>query len=178
MSSTTTYLSSFETEFGPFAVAVNEAGAIVATAFGKVDELKSRFAAASCVVDAGRTAEARLQIAEYLAGDRAEFDLQLAPEGSAFQKRVWRALREIPRGQTRSYGAIARELQSSGRAVGRANATNPICLIVPCHRVIGADGSLTGFAFGEEIKRRLLALEGVPEFQAAQPVLPLTSGTL
>ena len=96
---------------------------------------------------------------DYLAGKRADFDIPLAPSGTAFQQRVWEALREIPRGETRSYGALAKKLRSSARAVGRANATNPICVTVPCHRVIGMDGSLTGFAFGVETKRRLLALE-------------------
>jgi methylated-DNA-[protein]-cysteine S-methyltransferase len=76
-------------------------------------------------------------------------------------------LRKIPRGETRSYGEIARQLGSSPRAVGRANATNPICLIVPCHRVVGADGTMTGYAFGEETKRRLLALEGARAAPAA-----------
>jgi methylated-DNA-[protein]-cysteine S-methyltransferase len=76
---------------------------------------------------------------------------------------VWAALATIPFGETRSYGQIAAALGNPGasRAIGRANATNPICLFVPCHRVIGADGSLTGFAFGEDIKRQLLAHEGV-----------------
>jgi methylated-DNA-[protein]-cysteine S-methyltransferase len=74
-------------------------------------------------------------------------------------------LRKIPSGETRSYGELARQLGSSPRAVGRANATNPICLIVPCHRVIGADGSMTGYAFGEKIKRRLLEIESAPAFR-------------
>jgi methylated-DNA-[protein]-cysteine S-methyltransferase len=83
----------------------------------------------------------------------------MAPKGSAFQLRVWQALREIPVGETRSYGELAKGLGSSARAVGRANATNPICVIVPCHRVIGANGDLTGFAFGVEIKQWLLEIE-------------------
>ncbi len=95
---------------------------------------------------------------EYFAGERQQFDLQRVLDDTAFRMKVWRALERIPFGETRSYREIAIALgrPTAARAVGRANATNPICLIVPCHRVIGADGSLTGFAFGEAIKRRLL----------------------
>ena len=98
----------------------------------------------------------------YFAGKLRKFTLRLAPEGTPFQQKVWSALRRIPFGVTRSYGEIAAQLDNpkASRAVGRANGTNPICLIVPCHRVIGADGSLTGFAYGEKIKRRLLEHEG------------------
>ena len=161
----TYYYSTFSTPAGDFSLAVNEAGAIVATAFGDSAALLSRLAKAQASGeitlerDSWRTTEAREQIAAYFAGDRREFDLQLAPHGTLFQHRVWAALHAIPFGETRSYGDLARELKSSPRAVGRANATNPICLITPCHRVIGADGSLTGFAFGEEVKRQLLAHE-------------------
>jgi methylated-DNA-[protein]-cysteine S-methyltransferase len=105
----------------------------------------------------------REQVLAYFAGERREFELPLAPGGTDFQQRVWAALQRIPFGETRSYGQLAAGLgnPAASRAVGRANARNPICLIVPCHRVIGADGSLTGFAFGEEIKRRLLEHERV-----------------
>jgi methylated-DNA-[protein]-cysteine S-methyltransferase len=98
----------------------------------------------------------------YFAGERRDFALRLAPRGTEFQQNVWAALRTIPYGETRTYGQIAAQLgnPAASRAVGRANATNPICVIVPCHRVIGADGSLSGFAFGEHLKRRLLQLEG------------------
>ncbi|MBE2213333.1 MAG: methylated-DNA--[protein]-cysteine S-methyltransferase [Opitutaceae bacterium] len=155
------FCSTFDTSFGPFSVAVDETGAVVATAFGELDALLARCRGdVELIADEKHTAKARAQITAYLAGKRRDFDLPLAAQGTAFQQRVWRALREVPRGTTRSYGALAKDLRSSARAVGRANATNPICLIVPCHRVIGADGSLTGFAFGEAIKRRLLALEG------------------
>jgi methylated-DNA-[protein]-cysteine S-methyltransferase len=160
----TSYFSTFETALGPFSVGVNESGAVVATAFGDVNELRKRLRSTDLVPDSKRTAPARDQITEYLAGRCQRFELLLAAEGSEFQQRVWSELCRIPRSETRSYGALAKELRSSARAVGRANATNPICLVVPCHRVIGADGSLTGFAFGQEIKGRLLALEGVPGF--------------
>jgi methylated-DNA-[protein]-cysteine S-methyltransferase len=102
------------------------------------------------------------QLGEYFAGERRRFDLPLAPRGTEFQRRVWRALREIPYGQTISYGELARRIgnPSAPRAVGLANGANPLPIIVPCHRVIGADGSLTGFGGGLPIKRKLLALEG------------------
>ena len=156
----TDYYSTFPTPLGEFTVAVDDAGAVVATAFGGLEQLRTRTAAGEFVRDTRRTTEAREQIAAYFAGARRDFSLRLAPAGTPFQQRVWSALRAIPFGATRSYGDLARELKSSARAVGRGNATNPICLIVPCHRVIGADGSLTGFAFGEDLKRRLLEHEG------------------
>ena len=102
------------------------------------------------------------QLAEYFAGSRRSFTLRLAPAGTAFQLAVWQALRGIPYGQTLAYGELARQLgrTNGARAVGLANGANPLPIIVPCHRVIGADGSLTGFGGGLDIKRALLALEG------------------
>ena len=85
----------------------------------------------------------------------------LAPEGTAFQKRVWAALRKIPYGETRTYGELAEQLGSSARAVGHAVGQNPISILIPCHRVIGADGSLTGYAGGLVRKKQLLELEGI-----------------
>jgi methylated-DNA-[protein]-cysteine S-methyltransferase len=107
-------------------------------------------------------AEATAQLAEYFAGTRQVFSLPLAPQGTSFQRSVWQGLRQIPYGQTVSYGELARRLgsQSGARAVGLANGANPLPIIVPCHRVIGSDGSLTGFGGGLYIKRALLALEG------------------
>lgn len=106
-------------------------------------------------------AVAREQLAEYFAGERTTFDVPLEPEGTAFQLRVWEELRAIPYGETRSYADIARQVGSPRgfRAVGLANGRNPIAVIVPCHRVIGADGSLTGFGGGLDRKRTLLDLE-------------------
>ena len=105
--------------------------------------------------------ETERQLTEYFAGVRTEFDLPLAPSGSEFQKKVWFALRKIPFGQTRSYLDLAKTLGSTtlARAVGLANGKNPLSIIVPCHRVIGSDGSLTGFAGGVEAKAALLAFE-------------------
>jgi methylated-DNA-[protein]-cysteine S-methyltransferase len=98
------------------------------------------------------------QLAEYFAGKRREFDLPLGPRGSGFQERVWRALVAIPFGETRSYGELARAIgrPAASRAVGSANSKNPISIIVPCHRVIGANGTLTGYAGGMAAKRWLL----------------------
>jgi methylated-DNA-[protein]-cysteine S-methyltransferase len=116
-------------------------------------------------------AEVRRQMDEYFAGTRQEFDLQLNAHGSGFQKRVWAALLEIPYGETASYGQIARQLGSpdAARAVGLANGQNPISIIVPCHRVIGADGSLTGYGGGLPAKQFLLSLEASHSGLFAQP---------
>jgi len=105
----------------------------------------------------------RRQLDEYLAGGRRAFDLPLAPEGTDFQRRVWRALLEIPHGETRSYADLARAVGSprAMRAVGQANRRNPIGVVVPCHRVIAADGTIGGYAGGLDRKRHLLRLEGV-----------------
>ncbi|MBK7537137.1 MAG: methylated-DNA--[protein]-cysteine S-methyltransferase [Myxococcales bacterium] len=101
---------------------------------------------------------AAAQLTEYFAGERQRFELALAPTGTAFQLRVWQALRAIPFAATCSYGALATAIgnRNASRAVGAANGKNPISIIVPCHRVIGADGSLTGFGGGEPAKRWLL----------------------
>jgi O-6-methylguanine DNA methyltransferase len=97
----------------------------------------------------------------YFRGELRSFDLPLAPEGTPFQRRVWRALCRVPYGATVSYGELARRIGRPGasRAVGRANATNPISIVIPCHRVIGADGTLTGYGGGLGRKQRLLELE-------------------
>ena len=101
---------------------------------------------------------AREQLDAYFAGDLTTFDLPVKPEGTEFQQRVWKALQEIPFGQTCSYGELASSLGDPGasRAVGLANGRNPISIVIPCHRVIGADGSLTGYGGGIERKRFLL----------------------
>jgi methylated-DNA-[protein]-cysteine S-methyltransferase len=103
----------------------------------------------------------RAQLADYFDGRRTAFDLPLAMQGSPFQLRVWNALMDIPYGETISYGELARRIGHAAdpRAVGQANGRNPIAVIVPCHRVIGADGSLTGYGGGLERKRLLLELE-------------------
>ena len=105
--------------------------------------------------------ETERQLAEYFAGKRTEFDLPLEPNGTEFQKKVWRTLREIPFGKTKRYLDLARAIGSpdASRAVGAANGKNPLSIVVPCHRVVGANGALTGFAGGLETKAALLALE-------------------
>jgi len=101
------------------------------------------------------------QLEEYFAGRRRLFDLPLAPDGTAFQQRVWRALLDIPYGETISYGELAARIgqRSASRAVGLANGSNPLPIVIPCHRVIGANGKLTGYGGGLPVKQQLLALE-------------------
>jgi methylated-DNA-[protein]-cysteine S-methyltransferase len=105
--------------------------------------------------------DARTQLGEYFAGTRREFQLSLHPSGTAFQQRVWLALRDIPYGETTSYGktATAIGVPDAARAVGLANGQNPISIVVPCHRVVGADGSLTGYGGGLPAKQWLLSHE-------------------
>ncbi|MET9227868.1 methylated-DNA--[protein]-cysteine S-methyltransferase [Lentzea sp. NPDC003310] len=109
-------------------------------------------------------ADARRQLDEYFAGTRRTFDLELAPRGSAFERKVWALLTRIPYGETRTYGQLAAELgdPAAAQAVGNANGWNPISIIVPCHRVVGSAGSLTGYAGGLDRKRYLLSLEEPP----------------
>lgn len=111
--------------------------------------------------DGAAFADATEQLSAYFAGDLREFDVDLALAGTDFQRRVWAALRTIPYGQTRSYGQIAEQIGSPGgsRAVGLANGRNPVAIIVPCHRVIGSGGTMTGYGGGIERKRSLLDLE-------------------
>ena len=113
------------------------------------------------VRDAEPLRSARRELEEYFAGDRREFSVALAPAGTAFQQRVWQVLREIPYGGTISYRELARRVENPRaiRAVGQANGRNPLSIIVPCHRVIAADGSLGGYGGGLDRKRVLLALE-------------------
>jgi methylated-DNA-[protein]-cysteine S-methyltransferase len=110
---------------------------------------------------AGPFAQAIQELEEYFAGERASFDVPLASNGSPFDRAVWEQLAAIPYGETRSYGQIARDIgrPDRARAVGAANARNPVPIIVPCHRVVGSDGSLTGYGGGLAMKEALLALE-------------------
>lgn len=105
--------------------------------------------------------ECKVELAEYFAGKRKKFDLPLKQEGTQFQKKVWQELKQIPYGETKTYGEIAKLIDKpkASRAVGMANHNNPILILVPCHRVIGADGSLTGYAAGIEAKKYLLEFE-------------------
>jgi methylated-DNA-[protein]-cysteine S-methyltransferase len=131
------------------------------------------------VRDTSELDEAARQLGEYFAGQRREFELPLDPRGGTeFQRRVWRALADIPYGETVSYGELAERLGCPGaaRAVGAANGRNPLSIVLPCHRVIGSNGTLVGFGGGLPAKRFLLALEGAPAVKgSAQSPLPLAS---
>jgi len=111
--------------------------------------------------DSPAFAEVLRQLRAYFAGELENFDLPLAPEGTAFQKKVWDELCQIPYGETISYGALAKRIgnPNASRAVGLANGSNPIPIVIPCHRVIGSNGKLTGYGGGLPIKEKLLALE-------------------
>lgn len=152
------YWSPIESRFGDFAAWVDDRGRLVRFEFHMKVGARDY---PDATKDKAALADIQQQIAEYDAGTRQTFDVVRKAQGSAFQHRVWDALWEIPYGETTSYGAIAKQLGlvNGARAVGLANGQNPIPLIVPCHRVIGADGSLTGFGGGLPLKKALLAHE-------------------
>jgi methylated-DNA-[protein]-cysteine S-methyltransferase len=154
----TRYASTFDTPLGTFVAAVDGAGALLAIDF---DERGPISTWEDVVHDERRLRPVARALERYFAGELREFELELAPEGTPFQRRVWGELRRIPYGETIAYSELARRLGDprAVRAVGRANGANPIPIVVPCHRVIGADGTLTGYAGGLERKRALLALE-------------------
>ena len=135
--------------------ALEEDGALTRLDFGKIDPAGAEYGETDLLKETLR------QMGEYFSGTRREFTLPLAPRGTAFQMKVWNALSAIPYGQTRSYRDIALQagIPSATRAVGGANHRNPISIIIPCHRVIGANGSLTGYGGGLDKKEALLALE-------------------
>jgi methylated-DNA-[protein]-cysteine S-methyltransferase len=158
------YADTFATAAGPFSLAVDAEGVVVGAVFGDAGALRARLPGELLSADPGRCAAARREVQAYLAGERRDFTLRVAGRGTPFQERVWAALRGISWGETISYGELAARVGRPGaaRAVGGANARNPVCLLVPCHRVIAADGGLHGYAFGAATKRWLLELEGVP----------------
>ena len=152
------YWDTIETPFGTFAAWVDEAGRLLRFRFRAADaEMVDPQAARNVAA----LEDVRRQVGEYSAGKRQEFAFELNAEGPDFDKLVWKALSDIPFGQTTSYGAVAKAIghPMAARAVGAANGANPIALIVPCHRVIGSDGSLTGFGGGLPLKRKLLEHE-------------------
>ncbi|MGF1470907.1 MAG: methylated-DNA--[protein]-cysteine S-methyltransferase [Rubrobacteraceae bacterium] len=161
------YLDTVETPAGPLTFALNGEGALIRSHFEESDDHSDiedglRAAGYECFVqDSGRTARLRGEISEYCAGERREFTVPLAASGTEWQKEVWAALTRIPFGETRSYAEIADTIGRPGaaRAVGGANARNQLPLVVPCHRVISADGSLGGFNGGLHLKQRLLEHE-------------------
>jgi len=161
------YFRQIASPVGGLGILVDGAGRLVRLAFlGRGGDAESAFRAQLAAgdrltEDPERCAEVARQLGEYFDGKRHRFDLELAPRGTDFQRQVWRSLAEIPFGETRSYADVAERIgrPRAVRAVGRANGANPIPIVVPCHRVVGADGSLTGFGGGLEAKRHLLDLE-------------------
>ncbi|MDE2571513.1 MAG: methylated-DNA--[protein]-cysteine S-methyltransferase [bacterium] len=159
------YIQMLDSPIGQLTVVADETGAVTQVEFARRDPAQTIAAlerAGACVrSDEGPTREAAAQLEAYFAGTRREFDLPLAPRGTPFQLRVWEELRRVPYGTTTTYGAIAERLgnPTASRAVGHANGQNPIPIIVPCHRVIGSGGALTGFGGGIDVKAALLALE-------------------
>jgi methylated-DNA-[protein]-cysteine S-methyltransferase len=157
---TAIFRSTLETPAGVLQLTVNGDGRLVEIL------LPNREPAAASATPSSKAARGMRaacdQLREYFLGTRRVFDLQLEPAGSPFEQEVWAALLAIPYGATTSYGAIAMALGlvNGARAVGRANGANPIPIVIPCHRVIGSDGSLTGYGGGLPLKRALLELEG------------------
>jgi methylated-DNA-[protein]-cysteine S-methyltransferase len=150
----TTQRGRLSTPIGVIEVTVSGRGAVVSVSFLDAASAPEEAVAEACAASVG-------QLREYFGGNRRDFALELEPEGTEFERRVWNELRRIPFGATETYGAIASRLGDLGasRAVGVANARNPIAIIVPCHRVIGSDGDLTGYAGGLDRKRWLLDME-------------------
>ncbi len=146
----------YQTSFGPLTLA-EENGLLTNCSFGNSPKLPQN----AEVKETALLKEAHRQLEEYFAGRRRTFDLPLAPRGTAFQQAAWQALLTIPYGQTASYKEMAVKIGNpkACRAIGMANNKNPIGIIIPCHRVIGADGKLVGYAGGLDIKQKLLALE-------------------
>jgi len=163
------YYSALQTQFGTIQIAVEANG--VVTEVWLPNRRRGPVHEGTLPRSAERgTRDAHAQLREYFEGKRRAFDLPIDPRGSPFECSVWERLRGIPYGETTSYGAIAAGLGmlNGARAVGRANGRNPIPIIIPCHRVIGANGTLTGFGGGIALKQSLLELEG-----AARPELRL-----
>ncbi|WP_284455148.1 methylated-DNA--[protein]-cysteine S-methyltransferase [Alloalcanivorax xenomutans] len=151
------------TPLGPMIALVDQQGALVRLEFvdGQHHPASVHWRGLSYVRDAATVRPVAEQLDAYFAEQLTDFDVPLAPLGNAFLQEAWRHLRRVPYGTTISYGELATRLPrpTSARAIGRANAVNPIAIIVPCYRVIGADGSLTGYAGGIERKQALLELE-------------------
>jgi len=160
------FYSVMDSPCGPLRLVLNEGGSVRGIDFAKgrtAVQFHQEAEDAGWILDEEKTADLRRQLEEYFAGKRQSFDLRLAPEGTEFQRQVWAALEELPFGTTTSYGVLARDIgrPKASRAVGAANGANPIPIVVPCHRVIGANGSLTGFGGGLKSKKVLLELEGL-----------------
>lgn len=158
------------TPLGPMVAIVDLAGALVRLDFS--DDARALHCdewAAPLHVDPGKVRHVATQLDQYFAGQRRQFTLVLAPRGSPFLQRAWHTLAQVAYGTTSTYGALASRIAppSSARAVGRANAINPISIVIPCHRILAADGGLAGYSGGLHRKTALLEVEGV----ARQPAL-------
>ncbi|MBI1943700.1 MAG: methylated-DNA--[protein]-cysteine S-methyltransferase [Betaproteobacteria bacterium] len=154
------YYDRFESPFGGMLLAASDRG-LSGVYFDRQKHHPRRGSEWQHAPDNPHLQRARRQLAEYFAGKRKQFDLVLDPGGTDFQKAVWKAIAGVPYGETISYGELARRagFAEGARAAGAATGRNPIGIVVPCHRIVGSDGSLTGYAGGLERKRALLALE-------------------
>jgi methylated-DNA-[protein]-cysteine S-methyltransferase len=155
----TAWTTAVDSPLGPLDLVADDDGALTHLLFR--DEVRFAGVRPALRSDPGPFAQVVAQLAEYFAGERTAFDLPLAPSGTPFQLAAWAALRDIPYGETRTYGAQARAVgrPTAVRAVGAANGRNPLGIVVPCHRVVGSDGSLTGYGGGVDRKHWLLAHE-------------------
>ncbi|SEK70978.1 methylated-DNA-[protein]-cysteine S-methyltransferase [Colwellia chukchiensis] len=152
------YYYIYQSPLGEIALTANDNG-LTSLAF---QQGKSPISLSGLCLAEAKFTQVIQQLNEYFAGERKRFQLALDPKGTSFQKQVWQALTNIPCGETKSYGWIAKSINNAKavRAVGTANGANPIALIVPCHRVIGSNGKLTGYAGGLALKAKLLMHEG------------------
>lgn len=174
------YTSTFDSPCGPLVCVVDEAGAVLRIEFAKgrtPREICTALSRAGLCLheDHERTRLVGDQLGDYFSGRLHRFALELAPQGTGFQRAVWRALQDIPFGETRTYGDVARAIgrPRASRAVGRATGANPIPIVIPCHRVVGSDGSLVGFGGGLDVKATLLAHEGqVRSYDSYRSPLP------
>ena len=162
------YYSEMDSPIGPVLLVSSEKG-LVRVALpsesetDRITRIKAEFPDACFIEDVGKNQEAVRQIGEYFSGIRTSFTLPLDLRGTNFQKKVWNAMLKVPFGRTRSYGQIARDIGNpkACRAVGGSCGKNNIAIVIPCHRIIGSDGSMTGFGGGVPLKKKLLDLEGI-----------------
>jgi methylated-DNA-[protein]-cysteine S-methyltransferase len=172
------YYDIVDSPVGPLLLAVDGVGAAVRVAFlAATGQERAVGELGEAAPSLERTGDVRRQLAEYFAGRRRSFALRLAPVGTPFQRRVWDELRRIPYGHVSSYADLALRLglRNGERAVGQASAANPVPILIPCHRLVGSHGELTGFGGGLDAKAFLLRLEKAP-VPAAQLSLPLEEG--
>src|SRR5689334_12879657 len=162
------YASTFPSPVGALTALVDDDGALVELRFPRQPPPEG------IAWDDGRCAHVRRQLDEYFRGERRDFELELRPRGTEWQRKVWAALLDLPFGATIDYRELATRAGNPAavRAAGRANATNPIPIIIPCHRVVGAGGALTGYGGGLPAKQRLLVLEGARQAAVDDPPAP------